>query len=104
MSVTVKEFQNLIKRTFYHKDSLRGVEKTFVWFVEEVGELAKSFKKKERELMEAEFADVFAWLCSLANLVDVNLEGVSFKKYGKGCPKCGKIPCICEEPFKKEVP
>ncbi len=104
--LTINEFQHLIKKTFYHKDSKRGFEKTFIWFVEEVGELAKSFKQKEKEKekVENEFADVFAWLCSLANLMDVNLEEVSTKKYGNGCPKCGKMPCICDEPFlKKEV-
>jgi len=43
-------------------------------------------------------ADVLAWLTSLANLVNVNLEFEAKKKYGRGfCPRCGMRKCICEE-------
>jgi len=88
------EFQNLIARIYYEKDAARGVEGTFRWFVEEVGELARSIRKGEG--YDEEFADVVAWLFSLANLVGVDMEK-AIKKYRAGCPKCGRIPCVCEE-------
>lgn len=96
----VREFQNLIKEEFFHKDSQRGLAKTFVWFSEEVGELARSVRNNDREHMKEEFADVFAWLCTLANLADIDLEEAAFGKYAKGCPRCGAKPCNCKEAFK----
>ncbi len=92
----IKEFQKLIGDIYYKKDSARGVEGTFRWLCEEVGELAKAIRKKDRKNLEEEFADVLAWTFSLANLLDINLDD-AIKKYEKGCPKCGRIPCICEE-------
>jgi len=94
----MENFQKLIKNIYFEKDRRRGVTKTFQWFTEEVGELAKALRAGERHQLEEEFADVIAWLASLANLLDVSLEEVAFKRYGKGCPKCGSTPCRCEEP------
>ncbi|BAA29877.1 74aa long hypothetical protein [Pyrococcus horikoshii OT3] len=73
------------------------MERTFFWFIEEVGELAEALRKGDRESMEEEFADVLAWLASLANLVDIDLEEAAKKKYPGVCPYCGKKPCECEE-------
>jgi len=95
----LREFQEMIKEIYFHKDSKRGVEKTFLWFVEEVGELSEAIRKGDRGAMEEEFADVLAWLASLANLLDVDLEEVVKKKYPGVCPYCGKKPCECEERF-----
>jgi len=44
--------------------------------------------------LAGEFADVFAWLCTLASLSGVKLEG-AVQKYAQGCPKCGGRPCGC---------
>ncbi|AHL22246.1 MazG nucleotide pyrophosphohydrolase domain-containing protein [Thermococcus nautili] len=93
----LREFQNMIREIYFHKDSKRGVEKTFLWFVEEVGELSEAIRKNDREAMEEEFADVLAWLASLANLLGVDLEEAAKKKYPGVCPYCGKKPCECEE-------
>ncbi|NPA47665.1 MAG: nucleotide pyrophosphohydrolase [Thermococci archaeon] len=95
----VREFQEMIREIYFHKDSRRGVERTFLWFVEEVGELSEAIRKRDREAMEEEFADVLAWLASLANLLDVDLEEAARKKYPGVCPRCGKKPCECEEKF-----
>ncbi|WP_010478341.1 MazG nucleotide pyrophosphohydrolase domain-containing protein [Thermococcus zilligii] len=95
----IKEFQEMIKEIYLHKDSRRGVEKTFLWFVEEVGELSEAIRKHDREAMEEEFADVLAWLASLANLLGINLEEAAKRKYPSVCPYCGKNPCECEEKF-----
>lgn len=69
---------------------------TFRWFTEEVGELARALRQNRREALEEEFADVFAWLVSLANLSGVDLEQAC-AKYGAGCPKCHAVPCRCQE-------
>jgi NTP pyrophosphatase (non-canonical NTP hydrolase) len=44
---------------------------------------------------EHEVGDVLAWLASLANLLEVELESAA-ARYAGGCPKCGRIPCACE--------
>ncbi len=92
----IEEFQRLIKDIYYKKDSARGVEGTFRWLCEEVGELSRAIRKKDRENLKEEFADVLAWTFSLANLLEIDLDE-AIKKYEKGCPKCGKIPCECKE-------
>ena len=94
----ISEFQKIIREVYFEKDSRRGLGKTFMWFVEEVGELAEALRKGSREEIGEEMADVLAWLASLANLVGVDLEQEAQRKYGKGvCPGCGHKPCICKE-------
>ena len=68
------EFQELIARQYKARDQERGVPRTFMWFVEEVGELATALASGDQANTEEEFADVFAWLCTLANITDVDLE------------------------------
>ena len=81
---------------FGAKDALRGVEGTFMWFMEEVGELSAALReRKDRENLVLEFADVLAWLATLANIAGVELEEAMARKYGGGCPKCRSTPCIC---------
>jgi NTP pyrophosphatase (non-canonical NTP hydrolase) len=94
----MKNFQEIIRETYYGKDKKRGVARTFQWLVEEMGELSKALREGKRDFLEEEFADVVAWLASLANLVEISLEDVAMKRYGEGCPKCKKIPCQCVEP------
>jgi len=94
----ISEFQRIIRDVYFEKDSRRGLGKTFMWFIEEIGELAEALRKGNREEIGEEMADVLAWLTSLANLVDVDLESEAQRKYGKGvCPRCGHKPCICKE-------
>lgn len=89
----MREFQKIIRDTYYDKDSKRGVAGTFNRFTEEVGELARAIRKGKD--LEHEFSDVCAWLFSLANIMEVDMKEAT-KKYNKGCPKCGKIPCVCK--------
>ena len=63
------------------KDAARGWEGTFVWFVEEVGELARALHRgDDPRNLEEEFADVAAWLVSLASLRGVDM-GEAARKY-----------------------
>ncbi|MBE0432483.1 nucleotide pyrophosphohydrolase [candidate division WOR-3 bacterium] len=92
----LKEYQELIEKIYYEKDLKRGLDQTFNWFVEEVGELARAIRKKDKEKIREEFADCLAWLLSVASILGIDAEQ-AMDKYVKGCPKCGKTPCICEE-------
>jgi NTP pyrophosphatase (non-canonical NTP hydrolase) len=96
MPLTLTQLQQLIRDTFGAKDSRRGVEGTFMWFVEEVGELSEALRgRRPREETAEEFADVLAWLATLANIAGVNLDEAIAAKYGAGCPYCRKVPCAC---------
>lgn len=95
--MTVREFQQLIERVYFEKDSGRGWQETFIWFVEEVGELGRALRSQGPAEREAEFADVFAWLVTLASIHGVDLEAAAQAKYGAGCPKCAATPCKCGE-------
>ena len=76
----IREFQDLIARRYKATDMERGVAKTFLWFMEEVGELATALASgQDHANTEEEFADVFAWLCTLANISDVDLEKACVK-------------------------
>ena len=88
-------FQGLIERIYFERDRKRGVEGTLLWFVEEVGELVRAIRRREPENLEEEFADVFAWLATLASLHGVDLEKLGQKKYADGCPRCRNVPCSC---------
>lgn len=92
----IREFQQLIDRMYSERDRQRGAAKTFLWFAEEVGELASAIAGKEREGLEGEFADVFAWLVTLANVEGVDLQK-AITKFTGGCPGCGQMACVCGE-------
>jgi NTP pyrophosphatase (non-canonical NTP hydrolase) len=78
----IKEFQKIISDKYEERDRQRGTPKTFMWFIEEVGELATALASKDQDNKEEEFADVFAWLCTLANINDVDLEKACDKYTG----------------------
>jgi NTP pyrophosphatase (non-canonical NTP hydrolase) len=92
----IGEFQRLIEEIYFEKDNRRGLEKTFLWFCEEVGELARAIRSGDKEGMMVEFGDVLAWLTTLASLAGIPLEESASRYFG-GCPKCRSIPCICDE-------
>ena len=90
----IKEFQKLIHKIYFARDSRRGSDKTFLWFLEEVGELTRAYRRKEPNTGE-EMADVMAWLVSTANLLGIDLEAQILKKYADACPLCSSVPCKC---------
>jgi NTP pyrophosphatase (non-canonical NTP hydrolase) len=95
-SVTLRELQQVIQVTFGSRDARRGVEGTFMWFMEEVGELAAALRSgQDREQLQHEFADVLAWLATLANIANVDLDEAVERLYRSGCPKCHCRPCRC---------
>ena len=88
------DLQTTIGTTYLDRDRARGSDATFRWLTEEVGELARALRKGDRANLELEFSDVLAWLASLANLLDVDLNDVMLR-YADGCPKCHESPCTC---------
>ena len=82
---------------YLEKDVARGIDGTFMWLMEEVGELAAALREGTKEELAAEFADVLAWLVTIANVAEVNLSEAVIQKYGTGCPGCGKLVCCCKD-------
>jgi NTP pyrophosphatase (non-canonical NTP hydrolase) len=82
---------------YYDKDVVRGTSGTFLWLMEEIGELATALRSNDRENLAEEFADVIAWLATIANVAGVDLSEAVAKKYGAGCPGCGKYICTCPD-------
>jgi NTP pyrophosphatase (non-canonical NTP hydrolase) len=95
--VSLADFQQLIRRMYHEKDVARGVEGTFMWLMEEVGELATALRSGSHEERVGEFADVLAWLTTIANVVGVDLTEAVQQKYGAGCPGCGRFVCTCSD-------
>ena len=113
--VSIKDFQSLIREMYLEKDAQRGVAGTFMWLAEEFGELASDLRNYEQQHsaavsgesdgsdlatlkanLAAEFADVLAWLTTIANVVNVDLADAITAKYGDGCPGCRKMVCCCD--------
>ena len=95
--ITIAEFQQLIRDMYLEKDVARGIDGTFMWLMEEVGELASALRSGTQEERAAEFADVLAWLATIANVAGVDLAAAVAAKYGSGCPGCGKLVCVCAD-------
>jgi NTP pyrophosphatase (non-canonical NTP hydrolase) len=95
--VTFAGFQQLIREMYLAKDVARGIDGTFMWFMEEVGELAAALREGTHEDKMEEFADVLAWLATIANVAGVDLGEAVARKYGGGCPGCGHWTCRCDD-------
>ena len=97
--ITFSDFQSLIREMYYDKDAERGVDGTFMWLMDEVGELATALRSMDgngpSDNLKEEFADVLAWLTTIANVAGVDLGEVIQNKYGTGCPGCGRLACTC---------
>ncbi|MDR3110923.1 MAG: nucleotide pyrophosphohydrolase [Planctomycetaceae bacterium] len=93
--ISISEFQSLIREMYLDKDRERGVDGTFMWLMEEIGELAGALRSGTPEDIRLEFADVLAWLTTIANVVDCDLTEAIQEKYGAGCPCCGQYRCVC---------
>lgn len=92
--VELSELQDVIERTYGERDRGRSIAHSIAWLAEEFGELAQAIRKGTPEQVEHEFSDVLAWVASIANQVDVDLNR-AMQRYASGCPKCHAIPCAC---------
>ncbi|MFN3193568.1 MAG: MazG nucleotide pyrophosphohydrolase domain-containing protein [Aureliella sp.] len=94
-NITFNDFQALIHKMYFEKDEERGIDGTFMWLMEEVGELAAALRQGTEADKSEEFADVIAWLATIANVAGIDLGEAIAKKYGAGCPGCQKFICDC---------
>lgn len=94
----ISRFQTLMRETYGARDRDRGLERTFAWLVEEVGELSRALFREDHDEREVELADVLAWLVSVADQAGVDLEAAVTGRYAEGCPKCDRRPCTCPTP------
>jgi NTP pyrophosphatase (non-canonical NTP hydrolase) len=92
----ISELQQTLRDTYLERDRARGTDGTFRWLVEEVGELARALRTGDEANLAHEFSDVLSWLGSLANVMGVDLERAA-ERYERGCPRCGAMPCACEQ-------
>ena len=90
----IGEFQRRLRATYEARDRARGRDATFLWLVEEVGELSRAVRRGDRANLEHEFSDALAWLVSLATIEGVDMEEAA-ARYARGCPRCGKARCRC---------
>lgn len=90
----ISSFQATIDATFGERDRERGIPSSVAWLAEEVGELAQAIRKGTTPEQEHEFADVIAWVASLANQCNIDLS-TAMARYAEGCPRCGATPCEC---------
>ena len=95
--ISLRDFQQLIRGMYFEKDQARGIDGTFMWLMEEVGELAAALREGSQDDQLEEFADVLAWLTTIANVAEVDLTEAIIKKYGSGCPGCGQFVCSCDD-------
>lgn len=93
-SLTLAELQDIIERTYGERDRERGIAPTVAWLAEEIGELAQAVRKGTPEQQAHEFADVLAWVATLANQMNINLTD-AVSRYSAGCPTCSALPCQC---------
>ncbi len=91
----IADFQKRIEEIYYQRDSARGLAGTHMWFCEEVGELTRALRRGHAHELEGEFADVLAWLSTLASIAGIDLEKAALAKYAEGCPRCHEAPCAC---------
>jgi NTP pyrophosphatase (non-canonical NTP hydrolase) len=96
-TVSLADFQSLIYKMYFEKDQARGVEGTFLWLMEEIGELATALRNGTHQQRLEEFGDVLAWLTTIANVAGVDLTEAVLRKYGQGCPGCGQFVCQCPD-------
>lgn len=96
-SVSLTDFQLLIRKMYFEKDVARGIDGTFMWLMEEIGELAGALRSGTHEDKMEEFADVLAWLTTIANVAGVDLSEAVARKYGGGCPGCRRYVCGCDD-------
>ena len=83
----IAEFQKRIEEIYFAKDSARGLAGTHMWFCEEVGELTRALRRGHQDELEGEFADVLAWLSTLASIAGIDLQQAALQKYQAGCPR-----------------
>ena len=61
-----------------------------------MGELSEAILLEDDDKITEEIIDVIAWIYSIANLADIDIDEAFFEKYNHSCPKCNNNPCSCD--------
>ena len=96
LMLKINEFQQLMKNIYLKRDQQQGLERTFIHLIEEIGELAECLNSKDKKVIQSEIADIVAWIFSIANLLEIDVESSLLNKYPNQCPRCKSNPCICK--------
>jgi NTP pyrophosphatase (non-canonical NTP hydrolase) len=91
----ISEAQEMILQAYGDKDRKRGISGTFMYLVEEIGELSTALREEGKEERASELADVFAWTLSVAALEGIDLQKAFIEKY-QVCKGCGQTVCGCD--------
>ncbi|MHA1575784.1 MAG: MazG nucleotide pyrophosphohydrolase domain-containing protein [Candidatus Thorarchaeota archaeon] len=91
-----KDAQDLMRRVYLERDKARGLQGTLLRTFQEFEELSEAILEGHSKVnISDEIADVYAWLCSIANLLDIDISKAFYSKYTDACSKCKKVPCDC---------
>ena len=94
----IEEAQDMMRQIYFARDKARGIDRTVLRTFQELAELSEAIMRNEKKQAIAdELGDVFAWLCSIANLLYIDLSEAFYSKYSDVCSKCKKNPCVCPE-------
>jgi NTP pyrophosphatase (non-canonical NTP hydrolase) len=91
----IAAFQGQMRAVYGDRDRERGLAGSFAWFTEECGELSRALFRGGPAEQMVEFADVLAWLASLAEQAGIDLDQAVSQRYAQGCPRCTSTPCAC---------
>ena len=91
----LRECQDLMSKIYLERDMRRGPERTILWMLSEAGEVADAYVK-DSDQIGRELADLLAWMLSCCNVLGIDLDKEFVSRYGSGCPRCRKMPCVCE--------
>ncbi len=72
--MNLHDFQALMDELYGDVDRERGLAASVAWLCEETGELAQAIRKGTKQDQLHELGDVLAWLSSIANQLDLQLE------------------------------
>ena len=88
----IEEAQEMMRKIYLERDMARGVDGTLKRTFDELEELRDAIQKEDSK---SDIADVFAWLCSIANLLEIDISESFYRKYSDVCSKCKNSPCDC---------
>jgi NTP pyrophosphatase (non-canonical NTP hydrolase) len=92
----IEEAQEMMRRIYLERDKIRGIKGTLERTFDELEELRDAiYNEESKPTIADEVADVFAWLCSVANLLEIDVSGAFYEKYSDVCSKCKNSPCDC---------
>lgn len=94
-----------LKKIYGKTNQEKGLEFVLSRLLEEFYEIADcEFRLKGKHIstvaefrnqIAKEFADVFAWIFAIANILNLNLDGLAKAWAFKKCATCKKNPCFC---------